>query len=512
MPKQFPLEIVIAATDKASAAIKHITDRVDRVNEPFARLSKNLGKLTESTGLARVGTALAGVGTAALDTTKRIAFGFAAATTAVGLFTYRTAMAADEIGDVAARLNVSTNALQAWTYGFEQADVAPEALNSSLDTLNKNLGLAKIGMGKALPLFRGLGLDPKKFKTLDDLLPALADRLSRISDPVKRSAIATKLLGDAGSQMALKLAEGPKALRDMEEAARAVGAVIDPGVVENAGKFDMVWKSLRATFKGVAGNVMGELYPSIIDLTKALQRFLLDHRDEIKEWAKNFGEKLPDNIKKLSASFDRLRAAVQPIADVFKFFVDNIGLANTVLLALSVTIGGSLIGALFNLGIALAGLGISLTAAFLVPAAIIAGLGVLIYIGWQIYKNWDNITRNIRALWDRLVAGLKQNWEDIKLAAVAAFDWIYDRLQNHPLFLIFKGMRWAFGQIGSIGGSGPVASAAPIGAGVSLAQPRQKVEVKVDLSNLPTGTRADASATDGVLFDLSRGWAMPGVQ
>ncbi len=509
MPKQFPLEIVIAATDKASAAIKRITDRVDRINEPFARLSKNLGKLSDASGLSRVGSALSAVGSAAVDTAKRITLGFVAATTAVGLFTYRTAMAADTIGDTAKRLNVSTDALQAWTYGFDQADVGPEALTASLDTLNKQFGLAKIGMGKGLPILRGLGIDPKRVKTLDELLPLLADRLSKISDPAKRSAIATKLLGDAGSQMAIKLAEGPKALAEMVQAAKAAGAIIDPDTIEKAGKFDEVMKSLRATFKGVAGNAMGQLYPTLIKIAEAIQQAIIKYQPQINAFAQQFADKLPAALDKTFEAFGQISTAVSPLIDLVGKLFEIFGVGNTILGAFVLLVGAQLIGALFSLGLALAGLGVSLTVAFAVPALIIAGIAALIALGWTLYKNWDNVTKNLKTLWSNAGKELSEYWEAMKSGAVAAFDWIYSKLQNHPLFLLFRAQKWALGMAG-IGGGAPVGSAAPIGVGVLPAPQKQQVEVKVDLSNLPTGTRTEVQGSGGIDWQLSRGFAMPG--
>lgn len=511
MAKKFPLEIVIGATDKASAAIKKITDRVDRINEPFSRLSKNMGKLTDATGLAKVGTSLAAVGSAAVTTAKRIAVGFTAATAAVSLFTYRTAMAADNIGDTAQRLNISTDALQAWTYGFEQADVAPEALNSSLDTLNKNLGLAKIGMGKSVKIFAGLGLDPKKFKTVDQLLPALAEKLSRISDPAKRAAIANRLLGDAGAQMAVKLAEGPQALRDMEAAARKASAVMDGSVIESAGVLDMRLKSLRATFAGVTGNAMGKLYPALIKIAEGLQAAIVKYQPQINAFAQRFADGIPSALDKTAQAFSQISAAVSPLIDFVGTLFEIFGAGNTILATFAVVVGGQLIVALFNLGVALAGLGVTMTAAFAAPALIIAGVIAAVAAGWYLYKNWDRVVGYFKKMFTDLRDGLAIIWNSIKTTAVEAFDWIYSKLQYHPLALIFKGMQWGIGKLGALGGSAQTPTMAPaIGAGAQSAR-RDQVEVKIDLSNLPPGTRTSATASDGVGFDLQRGYAMPGV-
>lgn len=515
MAKRYPLEILISATDKASAVLNRVADRVERFNAPFRRLNRALGDFADKTGISRVGTALKNVGTEALAVGRRVALGLGAATAAIGAFAFTQIKAADAIGDTAARLNISTRALQAYQFGFQQADVDQQAFIASLDTLNKNLGEAKIGIGKALPLFRGLALDPKQFRTIDELLPALADRLSRITDPLKRAAIANKLLGQAGAQMALKLAEGPGALREMEAAARAAGAVIDGDVIESAGRLDTLLGSLRMTLAGVAGNALGRLYPAMIKIGAAIQAAIIDHMPQIMAFADQFAANLPGYIDRARDAFNALRGAVEPVWRLFSFLSEKIGTGNTVLATLAVIIGGKLLLALGSLGIALAQLGVNLSVAFGVPGLIVAAVATAVAAGWWLYKNWD-------AVWIKIVDGVgwvvekfRTAWDSIKSAAVAAFEGIKTALElafkSSPLYPLFKGLSWIAGKAFGPSQAAPIASAPAVGGALLQPGPRQQVEVKVDLSNLPPGTRTRARASDGLALDLSRGFAMPGV-
>lgn len=517
MAKKFPLEIVIAATDKASAVLNRVADRMDRFNAPFQRLRKGFAALADKSGLTAVGNALKSVGSEALNVGRRVAVGITAASVALGLFTYRQLMAADSIGDTAARLNIGTKAFQAYAFGFQQADVDQESFIVSLDTLNKNLGLAKIGMGKALPIFRGLGIDPKKFRTVDELLPALADRLSRISDPAKRAAIANRLLGDAGAQMALKLAEGPKALKAMEDAARRAGAVIDDDVIESAGVLDMTLKRLRATLAGVAGNALGRLYPALIKISEAVQAAIVRYQPQLEAFAAQFGTKLPGYIEKTVEVFKTLLAVAGRIADGIRWLNDTFGTTATVVALVASTIGIGLTAALAKLAAMLVRLGITFAVAFPFATLIIAGVAAAVAAGWWLYKNWDKVTAAIARSVDWMVGKFKGAWEMVKDGAATAFEWIAAKLQfifeHSPAFAVFKGLQWMANKAVGFASSAPAASAPAIGGSLMQpgAGPRQQVEVKVDLSNLPAGTRATAKATDGIVFDLSRGWAMPGV-
>lgn len=515
MAKRFPLDIVISASDKATAVLNRVADRVDRFYAPFGRLRKAFGNFADKTGLAGVGSALKNVGAEALAVGRHVALGLTIATAAIGAFTFSQIQAADAIGDTAARLNISTGALQAYQYGFAQADVDQQAFVSSLDTLNKNLGLAKIGLGKALPLFKGLALDPKKFKTIDELLPALAERLSRIRDPAKRAAIASRLLGDAGAQMAVKLAEGPKALEAMMAAARKAGNILGGDTVDAAGKLDAQLKSLRATFAGVAGNALGKLYPSLIKIAEGIQAAIIRYQPRIEAWAAQFGEKLPTYINRAIDALRDLRSIMEPITKGIGFMVEKFGAANTVMLAFSVLVGGKLIVSLFSLGSALVSLGVSMSAAFAIPALIVAAVAAAVAAGWWLYKNWDEVSEVIGGTFEQIVINFSEAWENVKKTAVSAFEWVVDKLtmiwRNSPLGLMFRGIDYVVQRVA--GAAGSAAGAAPVGGallGSGGVAPRQQVDVRVDLSNLPPGTRASASGTKGIDFSVSRGYAMPG--
>lgn len=515
MAKRFPLEILISATDKATAVLNRVSDRIERFYEPFNRLRKAFGEFADKTGLTKVGTALKNVGAEALALGRKIVLGVAAASAALGAFVYKNLTAADTLYDTAARLNITTDALQAYSYGFGQADISQESFIASVDTLNKNLGLAKLGLGKALPLFRGLALDPKKFKTVDQLLPALAERLSRISDPAKRAAIANKLLGDSGAQMALKLAEGPKALEAMLDAARRAGAIIGGDTLSSADKLSTKLESLKATLRGVAGNAIGQLYPALLKIGEGVQAAILRYQPQIEAFAKQFADKLPTYIERTINALRDLRDVLKPITDGIGFLVEKFGAGNVVMAAFATLVGGKLIAALFSLGVALFDLGVSMTAAFLVPAAIVAAVAAAVAAGWWLYKNWDKVSDAIGGTIEQIIINFTLAWERVKSAAVSAFEWIVSKLKtiwdNSPLGLIFRGIGMVMDRIGGSSGAGPTTAPPAGGRLLGPLASRQQVDVKVDLSNLPPGTRATATASDGVGLDLSRGFAMPGL-
>lgn len=149
--------------------------------------------------------------------------------------------------------------------------------------------------------------------------------------------------------------------------------------------------------------------------------------------------------------------------------------------------------------------------AFPIPTLIVGGIALAIAAVWKLWKNWDKISAWIGDQIDWLGDKFGGLWDGI----VDAFKWAIDKLkpiwETSPLGLIFRSVGAIFDRIQSASGSTPT-SAPPVGGRLlgPMAAPRQQVDVKVDLSNLPPGARAIATASDGIGFELSRGWAMPG--
>lgn len=517
--KKFPLAIVISAVDKATGVLRGITQRLDQFHKPFRQLTGAFRVLMEKSGLKGIGLALKDVGRTALDIGRTLTFGLAGAAASAAVLVIGLTRSAKGVGDLSARLNISARTLQAWTYGFDRANVAPEAFSASLETLSKNLGDAKAGIGRALPIFRGLGIDPRRFRTVAELLPVLANRLSRISDPVKRAALAERLLGDAGSAMAVALAKGPKVLREMEAAAAKAGAIIDDETIKRASEFDDTLQSVFTTLKATGASVLGQLYPALMKIAQALQASVVAHLPQIREFAAKFGEKLPGYIDRTLKVLRALGGIMSSLGRGIEWLNDHIGTTATVLTVVATTIGGSLTAALVKLSAQLVRLGITFALAFPEVALIVAAIAAVVAAGWWLYSNWDKVSMAIGDSIDWVVDKFTRAWQWIKDTAVKAFNFIADKFESasktNPMFAALRGTAWLMGKAWDAAGtSSPPAPSvgasllAPNGNGPG---PKQQVEVKVDLSNLPPGTRTSATASDGVLFDLNRGYALPGM-
>jgi hypothetical protein len=502
------------AAEKASRALSGVADRMERASKPLTELRKSFGRLAETSGLAGVGETLKNVGTRAFELGRNMARWGTAGADALGSFIKRQADVADAISDTAARLNIGRGAFQEYTYAFKLFGVDSEETTGALDTLSKNLNLAKSGMGEALPLFRSLGIDPARFQSVEQLLPALADGLARVSDQSERASIAGKLLGDsAGGKMAALLGKGSAELGRLQREARAAGAVIRDDALDGAAKLNNTLGILGLSFRGVAGNVLGQLYPALTKIAVALQEAFVRNQPQIEAFVKDFAEKLPQRLETAEKVFGSLRFVAGMLANALRWCNDAFGTTTTVVGVLAMMVGsGGLTGALGSLILMLGKVALESLVAFPIPTLIALAVAAVAAGGVWIWKHWDQITKAISGSIDWLVEKLTGAWDTVKSTALAAFEWIAGvfRATVQPLIDGFDRFKQFAGRI--FGSSTEQQSAPAIGTSLmEQREQRQQVAVSVDFSDVPVGVRTYVHMIGGMPLALSRGFARPGV-
>jgi hypothetical protein len=104
--------------------------------------------------------------------------------------------------------------------------------------------------------FKNLGLDPKQFagKTLDQILPDVADAFKKIEDPISRTAIALRLFGHRGLAILPMLTKGGEELR--REFAAAI-PVFEDATITSANEATIAGKQLGRTWDNLVDNSFG---------------------------------------------------------------------------------------------------------------------------------------------------------------------------------------------------------------------------------------------------------------
>ncbi len=226
-----------------------------------------------------LGSALQALGPAGLAVGASVGAAVAGITTA--LERARQAIAElDRIDDVAARIGVGVEALQELQFIADQTNVSTQTLEIALQRLGRRIGTVDrflkgaTSEGKGFSeAFQELGISINNadgsLKTIEQILPELADAFASVGDQTTRLTLAQKLLDSEGVALLQFLQNGSEGLADMAAQARDLGIVFDESLVKSASvaqdELSALDKQIQANFDAISLN----LQPALVEIKSA---------------------------------------------------------------------------------------------------------------------------------------------------------------------------------------------------------------------------------------------------
>lgn len=198
---------------------------------------------------------------------------FAAAKIIEGLFNLAQKFShlGQELQIAATTAGITTDEFQKLAYSAAMSSVGQERLTMAMARFSRILYEARKGSIQAQAAFTGVGFTSgqvKGFRTSQDALFALADRLKAIQDPIKRAAIAQQLLGRGNASMIAWLSQGSAAIKAQGIEAGKLGIILGKDQVEALEHFNnsmqRVGFILRAFSAGVAAQI-APVFDRLID-------------------------------------------------------------------------------------------------------------------------------------------------------------------------------------------------------------------------------------------------------
>lgn len=192
---------------------------------------------------------------------------------------------ADRLDELSARLSISTVKLSEWSYAAKMSGTDIESLTGSLTKFSKNVTSALDSGSASGKLFKQLGIDvldsEKRLRSVDSLLPEVADKFKTLDNTTLETALAMELFGKSGAEMLEFLNRGSSGLDELAAKARALGIVIQPEQAEAAAKFKDELDNLTAAGQGYATQVSAHLLPQMTELTARLSAFVSDGQNAV---------------------------------------------------------------------------------------------------------------------------------------------------------------------------------------------------------------------------------------
>lgn len=231
-----------------------------------------------------------------------------------------TVEGAVEISKLATVMGVSTNQAQEWAYAAQQSGLSADDLTQLVAELAENLGEAAGGSGEAADAFKSLGLAMKdsngKLKETPVALNEIADKLAKMADGQKKTAIITGLFGEEGIKLLPVLNQGSAGLKKYAEEARTLGLILDENAVTKSRELSLQLKTLGGILDSVQASIGMELIPLLVEVAKGFQAWWKINGAMIKQ-------RLHEVFSLLSPVLKVLLFIVSTLAKVLVFLIDN---------------------------------------------------------------------------------------------------------------------------------------------------------------------------------------------
>lgn len=193
---------------------------------------------------------------------------------------------ADALAKSADKIGVTTQALAGLQHMAGLAGVGTSQLDSSLKTMQKNIGDFASGTGRAAVALQALGFSESQLirMSADEQFAAIADAMNDVKTSAERTNYAMKIFGDSGSELINVMAEGSAGMRAAAAEAEQLGLAIsrvDAAKIELAND---AFTRAQAAIRGAGNTIAVELAPYLqvaAEQFVALVRENNGFRDEI---------------------------------------------------------------------------------------------------------------------------------------------------------------------------------------------------------------------------------------
>lgn len=451
----FRLTALLSVRDTMSPAIKAVSSRWDGFRKTidsteFRNLQKRLRLFNRS---------LKNTVDSAADAAVKIAGPFAGIAASLGMGVKEAvtgfAAAGDAVDKMAARVGLSAETLQEWSFAAKHAGASPEALENGLKDLSKHM--AEIASGSdttssAATLFKALGIAVKdaggKIRPVAKVFEEFADAIKRNEDPALRTRMAMAALGEGGRSLIPMMSAGSEGLREMSKQARDLGLVMSSEDVAAAANLTDHLDDMRAVFGSIGTTIGAKLAPVVVRLADQFRGLVAANREAFSSRFAAVATQFAESFSRID--FQGIANAVLTVADVSIRAFNAVGGFNTVLYGMGTLMAGKAVTSVITFGSNLLTLGRTMwglaTAARTVGIAMAGALGPvgLVIAGVAaaaavVVANWDSIWPAVKAgasacanwvsgAWQSMAYGLTGVWQAVKAGFAGAWNFVTDSL------------------------------------------------------------------------------------
>ena len=249
--------------------------------------------------------------TAATLTKGLVAMTGASAAAALGAFklTEQLADQAEAIVKAASKTGFGTDMLQQLKFAATKVEVPFNVLVGGLRKFARFTDAATSGNKTAAKQLKAYGIEVKdshgKLKTQDKLLAETLFRMEAMGNSSKRSAMAMKLFGGAGTELLPMLDEGALGLSEMMRAASESGKVLGGEALKAGNALNDELKELRRVGGGLKTTLGKELLPAVFEVTAKINTWVKSNKGLINQKLHEIAAKAAEAIRALMKAAEK---------------------------------------------------------------------------------------------------------------------------------------------------------------------------------------------------------------
>lgn len=224
----------------------------------------------------------------------------------------------DRLTELAEKTGFTVEQLSGLGFAADQSDSSLDGLANGLKKLSVNLDAADEEGKKAVDMFARLGINIKdgeqKTKSLQALLPEIADAFAGIEDPVQKTAIATALFSREGQGLVPFLSKGSVGIKELTDKAKELGIIMSNDAAEAADKLKDKLSALEQIKAAGFNNAFAKAAPNIEKLIDLITQLKTQggNGDLLAEIIGSGADAITDTIEGVRA----LAAAFEPVIDL----------------------------------------------------------------------------------------------------------------------------------------------------------------------------------------------------
>lgn len=246
----------------------------------MSRTSNEVGGAVEGLGRKAgiAGTALGAFGTVGVTVAGVLGGIVLALNQAKAAMTF-----ADELDDAAQKLNIGTDRLQEYRHAMVAVGGATSDADAALDGFQRKLGEGLAG-GRSIKWFERLGIgkdDLKAFKSTEEALDFVIDKISALGTEAERAAVSDKL--GLGPMIPL-IREGGESIDALRQQAHALGVVMDAELIQRAAAAEKEFQELSKAIDIQLKSAFVDLAPSIVEAIRLVAELATALAQAMDQW------------------------------------------------------------------------------------------------------------------------------------------------------------------------------------------------------------------------------------